>query len=159
MCFQFCHVAGVGTETSLFVLLNDNGPLRVGQAGRQLFNNLGSKAFVHVCHIFPEDVVYTELMCQIIQMVKQTPINITRSWPCRALINSNDCTCRVGHYSPAVVRNRENGVSVKVQLEQVSRPSTSVLTSRCDIKAPLIINSSHPAGRHDQHPAIPPSQR
>lgn len=58
--------------------------------------------------------------------------------------------------SPAVVRNRENGVSVKVQLEQVSRPSTSVLTSRRDIKAPLIINSSHPAGRRDQHPAIPP---
>lgn len=48
MCFQFCHVAGVGTETSLFVLLNDNGPLRVGQAGRQLFNNLGSKTFIRL---------------------------------------------------------------------------------------------------------------
>lgn len=78
--FPVLPCAGVGAEISLFVLLNDNGPLRVGQAGRQLFWQSVTRDFRlandHVCHFFPEDVLYTQLTYQIIQMVKQTPINI-----------------------------------------------------------------------------------
>lgn len=57
--FPVLPCAGVGAEISLFVLLNDNGPLRVGQAGRQLFKQSvtrGSRSLNdHVCHFFSDN--------------------------------------------------------------------------------------------------------